>query len=131
MVNEPGKQMAWARDRLQARLVALRKEISAGLIKADRENYAELAGRVTDIAERSVATLLVDVDLAEITRDVQELREVELAMRRLQEGSYGLCLDCEEPIDPARLQSLPSAVRCQSCQQRFENRERSPASRSL
>jgi len=131
MVNEPGKQMAWARDRLQAREAALRKEISAGLIKADRENYAELAGRVTDIAERSVATLLVDVDLAEITRDVQELREVEFAMQRLQEGSYGLCLDCEEPIDPERLQSLPSAVRCQSCQHRLENRERSPASRSL
>lgn len=126
-----GTGLAQARERLQAREQALRGEISAGLLKADRESYQELAGRVSDIAERAVATLLVDVDLAEITRDVQELREVELAMQRLREGHYGVCLDCEEPIDPARLQSLPSAIRCQLCQRRFENRDRSPASRSL
>ena len=44
------------------------------------------------------------------------LREVEEALVRVKEGTYGICQECEEPISPKRLQALPWAkfsVRCQ------------------
>lgn len=111
--------------------MALRREISQGLVKADKENYEELAGRVADTAEQAVADLLVDVDLAEIDRDLAELQEVELALQRMDRGEYGLCMDCGEAIPRARLETLPSAVRCLDCQRRLEARAHVVTSRSL
>lgn len=48
------------------------------------------------------------------------LRQVGLARQRLAEGSYGLCLSCGEPIEPARLQALPAAECCLACTERSE-----------
>lgn len=122
---------AHAQTRLESRYLALRKEISAGLIKADHEQYRKLAGEVGDPADLSVADLLVDLDLAEINRDVVELREVELALQRLHAGTYGLCMDCGEPIAEDRLESLASAVRCLDCQARHESKHGVRVSNSL
>jgi DnaK suppressor protein len=51
-----------------------------------------------------------------------ELGEVEAALRRVADESYGDCIDCGEPIPRARLQASPSAVRCVPCQQKVETR---------
>ncbi len=53
-----------------------------------------------------------------------ELREIEQAMLRIDQGIYGNCLDCESNIDFARLLAYPSAQRCLSCQLAFELAER-------
>ncbi len=45
------------------------------------------------------------------------LREVEEAMSRVKEGTYGICQECEEPISPKRLQALPWAKFCVRCQE--------------
>ena len=45
-------------------------------------------------------------------------REVEEALERIADGSYGICLDCDEPIPPKRLAVRPAAARCVACQER-------------
>ncbi|MFN2310357.1 MAG: TraR/DksA family transcriptional regulator, partial [Gammaproteobacteria bacterium] len=45
----------------------------------------------------------------------QSIREVTLALRRLEEGTYGLCGNCGQPIATARLDVLPEATRCMDC----------------
>ena len=45
------------------------------------------------------------------------LREVEEALRRAKDGTYGICQECEEPISPKRLQALPWAKFCVRCQE--------------
>jgi RNA polymerase-binding transcription factor DksA len=57
-----------------------------------------------------------------IERDVTELTAVGRALGRLDDGSYGRCVDCELEIDPARLAVLPAAARCSFCQELFERR---------
>lgn len=52
------------------------------------------------------------------SRDVQTA--VEEALRRLVTGEYGLCMECGQHIALARLRALPFAVRCLTCQERFE-----------
>jgi DnaK suppressor protein len=116
---------------LQERSQALRRDIQRELVKADAEQYEELAGRVSDTGEQSVADLLVDLDLAEISRDVDELRDVEAALMRVARGTWGYCIDCGEEIDPERLKALPSAARCRRCQERSENPEREEHHRTL
>lgn len=107
-------------EELRARAHALRAEVRDTLLKSNREQYAELAGQVHDAGEESLADLLVDVNQAEIARDIRELRDIEAAQRRIANGSYGICLDCDENIARARLDAYPTAKRCLKCQQAHE-----------
>jgi RNA polymerase-binding protein DksA len=106
---------------LKARAQVLRNEIRMTLQKAGQEPFAVLAGQVHDAGEESVADLLMDVNQAEIARDVQELREVERAQKRIEAGTYGRCNVCGEPIARARLDAAPAASRCLHCQQASES----------
>jgi len=45
----------------------------------------------------------------------EQLAEVESALQKFEEGKYGLCEGCGQPIDPARLEALPQAKLCLSC----------------
>jgi DnaK suppressor protein len=44
-----------------------------------------------------------------------KLESIEYALRQAQEGAYGICERCREPIDPARLEALPEATLCIKC----------------
>lgn len=101
---------------LRARASVLRGEIHDVLLRTDAETYGEIAGQVHDAEEEALADLLVDVNLAEITRDVGELRSIEVALQRIGAGTYGACIDCREPIDRVRLEAQPAAERCIDCQ---------------
>jgi len=48
------------------------------------------------------------------------LADIDLSLHAISDGSYGLCIDCEEPISLKRLESIPWASRCIRCQQTFE-----------
>jgi RNA polymerase-binding protein DksA len=50
------------------------------------------------------------------------LDQVERALARFEDGTYGLCTDCGRPIDPARLEALPYAPLCLDCQSKQERK---------
>lgn len=107
--------------RLRGRWCELRDETRQVLARSANEGYAEIAGRVGDLEDQSLADLLVDVNLAEITRDVQEIRAVERALKRIALGTYGICVSCGQPIERARLEAYPTANRCAACQRAHEH----------
>jgi RNA polymerase-binding protein DksA len=47
----------------------------------------------------------------------QKLAQIDHALARIADGSYGACVDCGETIAPARLVILPAATHCMACQQ--------------
>ena len=51
------------------------------------------------------------------TIDMKLLREVSGALRRIDAGNYGICLECEEPISQKRLEAVPWARYCVACQE--------------
>jgi len=114
------KQRMALRLKLQARHGVLRGEIRAGLEASDNEDYRKLAGEVPDTGEEALADLLVDVRLAEIERDLEEVRDIEAALARMHGGRYGICTDCGAPVPYARLWAYPSAKRCEPCQRKHE-----------
>jgi len=116
------RRLGDARARLLERSAIVRDDIRRELVKCDQEHYASLADRVADPGEKSVADLLSDVDLAEITRDVEEIREIEAALLRIAQGTFGRCIQCGEEIAGERLNAMPSAGRCRSCQEAVERR---------
>jgi DnaK suppressor protein len=52
-----------------------------------------------------------------LERGSKVLRDVSAALRRIQEGTYGTCLNCEEEIGPKRLQAVPWTPLCIECQE--------------
>jgi len=54
----------------------------------------------------------------------RKLETVEQAIQSAQRGTYGICENCRERIDPARLEILPEATLCLKCQREFERRNR-------
>ena len=118
--NLDARQLEELRATMSARSRQLREEIRQTLLKSDHEQYAMIADQVRDLEDDSFADLMVDVNLAEIDRDLEEMRLIDGAMRRLDDGSYGFCEQCGSPIEIARLRATPFASRCFDCQSAFE-----------
>ena len=47
----------------------------------------------------------------------EQLRQINEALQRIKEGTYGICAECEKPISPKRLQAVPWAKYCVPCQE--------------
>ena len=61
-----------------------------------------------------------NIDYALLNRHIERLREVEDALDRLEEGTYGICEDCGAAINLERLTVLPFSTCCVQCQERRE-----------
>lgn len=61
-----------------------------------------------------------DVTVHTAFRDGEELESVIAAIRKLDDGTYGSCEDCNKSINPKRLQALPFATLCIDCQRDME-----------
>lgn len=125
------RQLGEFRRLLKNRYQTLREEIRDELLRSDEERYIELAGRVHDPEEDAVADLLVDLNLAGIDRHIQEIRDIDAALIRIAEGSYGMCIDCEQLIGIERLKAYPTAKRCLRCQEVYEKTHLGTGSPSL
>jgi len=107
-------------QQLRERRDALRAAITDALLQSQREDFAELAGRVHDAGEESVAEYVMSTNFTLLDREARELREVEAALARLRAGRYGKCVECGGDIDRERLLVNPTARRCIRCQSRRE-----------
>lgn len=56
------------------------------------------------------------------TIDMKLLREIADALERIENGTYGVCLECEEPISTKRLEAVPWARYCVKCQEHIAAR---------
>lgn len=56
------------------------------------------------------------------TIDMKLLREISDALQRIEQGTYGVCLECEEPISVKRLEAVPWARYCVTCQEQIAAR---------
>ena len=54
--------------------------------------------------------------------DMKLLREVADALHRIEQGNYGICPECEEPISAKRLDAVPWARYCVTCQEQIASR---------
>jgi len=125
------KQLSELKSKLEDRSRELREEIRQELLDSDQEHYIDLAGQVHDLEEESVADLLVDLGLSIIDMHINELRDVEAALRRIHVGAYGVCVDCDDEVDLERLQAFPTAKRCLMCQENFERNHAGNETHSL
>jgi DnaK suppressor protein len=73
-------------------------------------------GEVVDFKDMAIEETQAVVEHAKAGHAAEELEQMIAARRRLQDGSYGECLDCGDEIDLRRLLALPATPYCTACQ---------------
>ena len=68
----------------------------------------------------ALADAAANMDVAMVIRESQELQDIEAALTRIGDHSYGICIDCGGEIGRARLKAYPTAKRCLPCQEKNE-----------
>lgn len=63
-------------------------------------------------------------------REKTFLKKIDYALSKIEDGSFGICEECEEAISPKRLEARPEATLCIQCKEAQEHREKSQADRN-
>ena len=78
---------------------------------------------VLDEGESSEVDIQDDIEFALIQMKSETLNRIDTALRRINDGTYGGCLECGGEIAEARLRALPFAMRCRECEEAHETSE--------
>jgi DnaK suppressor protein len=105
---------------IDERRAALAREVGRDLDRMREDRLDNVVGAVPDPGDESVQSLIQDLDQADASRDLSELRTLDAARARIDEGSYGICSNCGQDIGFERLRANPAAERCIQCQTQFE-----------
>ena len=98
------------REELQA--IAATSDESAAVVELDQSKVGRLS-RMDAMQAQAMAK-------ASGQRREAMLRNIEAALKRIDDGDYGLCRSCDEPINPKRLKFDPTALRCIDCESKRE-----------
>ena len=94
--------------------------------ESEDDSISELSSIDQHPADIGTETFEREKDLSILEQVEAELADVEHALRRLEDGTYGTCEACGQPIDEARLEALPAARFCLKDQAAAEQELRRP-----
>ena len=109
------EQLALLKSMLEQRLEALR-------IEAQGEGELPVSEVESSPLDRATVRLLNDLTLEAAGQRAAEAQVLRLALARIEDGSYGECEECGQPIGASRLLARPEARLCIACQTRAERR---------
>ena len=116
--------MPFSYEQAREQLLAEREELKDQLKRLEAVEYDDI-GHSNHMADDATEAFEQTVDVA-IRRKVEtSLEEVERALAKLDDGTYGICESCGARIERARLEVLPYALYCLDCQARRESSGRS------
>jgi RNA polymerase-binding protein DksA len=109
-------------SQLHARRNTIVSEIRAHEHNIEEEDNFTLTNDSGEAGDRAEMDLQSDTDIAMLGQEYAELRDLDGALARLENGTYGSCTDCGEPIPVERLRAQITAQRCLPCQIKEDKR---------
>jgi DnaK suppressor protein len=101
------KALRKERVRILSNIEALQDELGTSLSNESEENGLE-----SHLGDNATLTFLRERDLSIEENEAHLLQEIDSAIKRLDDGTYGICIESGEPISVERLDALPWASRC-------------------
>ena len=108
---------------IRRQLQAKRKEVLEGVSRAREMGSVETESGAPDIADRATSAFQREFSFSLSENEGQMLRLIDEAIARLDNGRFGLCIHCEQPIEKQRLQAVPWARHCIACQEQQDRGE--------
>ena len=99
-------------DTYKARLLSRQEELNARLTAIEHDLDQK---KDPDVEERAVESEGDEVMESLGQSGLQELKAIDAALDRVKKGTYGICVQCEEPISKERLDVVPMAALCRDC----------------
>jgi DnaK suppressor protein len=111
---------------VRRRLLSERQRIASALEYLHAENAGSMRDESEEtpvdnhLAETASVTLDREIDYSLEDASVGVLDEIDAALARLDDGTYGTCVTCGNPIGAERLEAIPYAKQCIECRRREE-----------
>ncbi len=107
-------------DRFREALLEEKKRVEAAIQNLQEENSGNLAEEAGEEMAHDLADTATETYDRELDHTLEEnsehvLEEIEAALKRIQEGTYGICTNCGKQIAEERLEALPWATLCIDC----------------
>jgi DnaK suppressor protein len=109
--------------RLEENLRHQQQQLERSMVSAVVQGREVATDDTQDVADQAVQSYQKELLFRQGTNGHEQLGYVRLALERLEEGTYGECLHCEQTIGLKRLEALPWTPFCIECQEKIENGE--------
>lgn len=105
-------------EKIKSQLVQRQIELSQNIENLSQEELTDK--QVMDSADEAMSLSMEKLQSSLEKTEIDELRMIDQALKRIEKGEYGVCIDCGEFIAPQRLEYYPYAARCIVCQEALE-----------
>lgn len=107
--------------KLKKRLLAKEQELLENIGRFGSEGREARSAEVEDPIDQVTASELKAGAFAVSTIEANTLQQVRAALQRMDDGTYGKCVDCGRAIEPARLEAVPWALYCLEDQEKHDS----------
>ena len=118
-------------DFFKKQLLKAKEQIVGDIQNLSKDNVGSANDRSGDVSGHALhmADMATDMYDREFTlslaaNDRQMLHQIDDALMRIDEGSFGLCVACKKVIPMTRLKAIPHAQTCLKCQEKIESKKR-------
>lgn len=107
-------------EQVQIDLLGRKQELEEVLADLSREGGEDPQGQ--DLGDQALSSSMESLRQSLQNAEQTEYRMILEALQAIEDGTYGICVDCEGPISEKRLKYYPNAVRCIACQEALEEK---------
>ncbi|HXM62999.1 MAG TPA: TraR/DksA family transcriptional regulator [Terriglobales bacterium] len=104
-------------ERFKKTLQSRHRELRKSIAQTQRESLTTQHEYGKDEGDRANTSLAREIDLGKKSRDRALLSAVDVALKRITEGKFGQCLNCDQEINAKRLEAIPWVRYCITCQE--------------
>ncbi len=108
-------------EAIKNELLEKKHELDQELTRLYQEKFSD--DQVQDPGDQALSSTMESLRSAMQDTRLEEYRRLTRALEKIDEGTYGICVECDSQISEKRLKSFPNAERCLICQEEFEEKQ--------
>lgn len=107
-------------DYYKKKLLTRREEVMKTIARTQEEGRTADEDPTVDLADKAANSYTKEFLFGMTSTDRSLLNLIDAALKRIQEDEYGVCANCQEEMQQKRLEAVPWAKHCISCQEKLE-----------
>ena len=107
-------------EHYKKKLLAKREELIKSIARTEEEGRSADDDPTVDLADKAANSYTKEFLFGQNNTDRSTLKLIDEALERIKEGTYGVCVHCDTELQQKRLEAVPWARHCTSCQEKHE-----------